>query len=506
MPNKVKVPGGAFYAGDGLEVDKKTRTVSVGEFDSTKNWLENNPTSSAYIENRPGGYYATESQKIWNGTLNFATERTAGGYSVEAGMGYVSTPESKKCDVVFNGTKYENVGIEEGSAYLTLGDSNLVKYPFYLNSVGYAGGGTYYFESWSSVQGEVAIEVYADVASVVKIPQKFLEAPNTLRSDYLSFYGKSIGFYGTDNGLSANIDQDQDAIRFYRDVYMSNNVLHMNKIEISRDGIVLPSSDNQSSRKFRLTVGSDGKIGTDEVLPEKALLFSAPQTFSIRADVVTQNIINGSKWTSGDVEYSKDGVYWSRWNWANTTQTDKITSGYDNRIWVRYTKASSYSKPRVHITIEGENVSCSGNLSDVIPMSFKNNTGLIAAPSISDSGVTRDTMKWQFMGCTNLLTIPKLSGKPLTGAATSSSVWSDTNNNGLYASMFKGCTALKFSAEKTDECPNAYRIPWDDSKTVTLPASHVASEFLDDMFANTSGTVTGTPSFNVTYYTNAKVV
>ena len=30
MANKVKVPGGAFYAGDGLTVDPITRTVSVG--------------------------------------------------------------------------------------------------------------------------------------------------------------------------------------------------------------------------------------------------------------------------------------------------------------------------------------------------------------------------------------------------------------------------------------------------------------------------------------------
>lgn len=29
MSDKVKVPGGAFYAGDGLEVDPITRTVSA---------------------------------------------------------------------------------------------------------------------------------------------------------------------------------------------------------------------------------------------------------------------------------------------------------------------------------------------------------------------------------------------------------------------------------------------------------------------------------------------
>lgn len=30
VSNKMKVPGGAFYAGDGLTVDPVTRTVSAG--------------------------------------------------------------------------------------------------------------------------------------------------------------------------------------------------------------------------------------------------------------------------------------------------------------------------------------------------------------------------------------------------------------------------------------------------------------------------------------------
>lgn len=54
MDNKVKVPGGAFYAGDGLTVDPITRTVSAGSGDvTTPDWNQNDATASDYIKNRP---------------------------------------------------------------------------------------------------------------------------------------------------------------------------------------------------------------------------------------------------------------------------------------------------------------------------------------------------------------------------------------------------------------------------------------------------------------------
>ena len=54
MSNKVKVPGGAFYAGDGLTVDPITRTVNAGGGDvTTPDWNQNDETASDYIKNRP---------------------------------------------------------------------------------------------------------------------------------------------------------------------------------------------------------------------------------------------------------------------------------------------------------------------------------------------------------------------------------------------------------------------------------------------------------------------
>ena len=56
MSNKVKVPGGAFYLGDGLTVDPVTRTVSGGGSGGSSvqsDWNQNDSTAADYIKNRP---------------------------------------------------------------------------------------------------------------------------------------------------------------------------------------------------------------------------------------------------------------------------------------------------------------------------------------------------------------------------------------------------------------------------------------------------------------------
>lgn len=52
MSNKVKVPGGAFYLGDGLTVDQTTRTVSAGGGGVQSDWNQNDSTAADYVKNR----------------------------------------------------------------------------------------------------------------------------------------------------------------------------------------------------------------------------------------------------------------------------------------------------------------------------------------------------------------------------------------------------------------------------------------------------------------------
>ena len=90
-----------------------------------------------------------------------------------------------------------------------------------------------------------------------------------------------------------------------------------------------------------------------------------------------------------------------------------------------------------------------------------------------------------FAGCTSLITIPKLPATQLQSEC--------------YAGMFFNCKSLKFSETQTDECPNPYRIP---SEGIGIAADYATI----DMFRGTSGTFTGTPEINKTYYTNATVI
>ena len=65
--------------------------------------------------------------------------------------------------------------------------------------------------------------------------------------------------------------------------------------------------------------------------------------------------------------------------------------------------------------------------------------------------------------------------------------------NECYRYMFYGCTKIKLSTTASGTYTKAYRIPKSGTGTT-------ASSALNNMFANTGGTFTGTPEINTTYY------
>ena len=60
--------------------------------------------------------------------------------------------------------------------------------------------------------------------------------------------------------------------------------------------------------------------------------------------------------------------------------------------------------------------------------------------------------------------------------------------------MFDGCEKIKISEEETSEYSIPFRIPSSGTGTSSDQTA------LQDMFANTGGTFTGTPLINTTYY------
>ena len=112
-------------------------------------------------------------------------------------------------------------------------------------------------------------------------------------------------------------------------------------------------------------------------------------------------------------------------------------------------------------------------------------TSLTTAPELPATTLVQNCYSEMFVGCTSLTSAPEL---PATMLA-----------DGCYYRMFAGCTKIKLSTTKTGEYQTAYRIPTSGTGTTATNAFY-------DMFLNTGGTFTGTPTINTTYYTSNTVV
>ncbi len=107
---------------------------------------------------------------------------------------------------------------------------------------------------------------------------------------------------------------------------------------------------------------------------------------------------------------------------------------------------------------------------------------LTTAPELPATSLATFCYSAMFNGCGNLTELPAL---PAT-----------TLERGCYGRMFYGCSSIKLSETQTAEYSIPYRVPSGGDGTT-------ASSALDNMFAGTGGTFTGTPEINTTYYVPA---
>ena len=110
---------------------------------------------------------------------------------------------------------------------------------------------------------------------------------------------------------------------------------------------------------------------------------------------------------------------------------------------------------------------------------FRGCTNLTQAPALPATTLASNCYTGMFVFCASLAQVPAL---PATTLAES-----------CYDSMFYGCTKIKLSSTQTEEYTQEYRIP-------TTGTGTTATNALDNMFASTGGTFTGTPVINTTYY------
>lgn len=188
-----------------------------------------------------------------------------------------------------------------------------------------------------------------------------------------------------------------------------------------------------------------------------------------------------------------DGASWQSWNVSTA-----LTFGNGVDLYVRgnntfLAKANTNYTQFVFST--NSPVECSGNIMHlfnyntdrtIFPDSntqsrgvknmFRDCTALVSAPSLPATRMVQAGYQYMFYGCANLATIPAL---PASVLATS-----------CYGNMFDGCSSIKISETMVGEYQNEF----------VFGVSPAQSQ-VSNMFANTGGIFTGTPT-QQTYYTS----
>lgn len=194
----------------------------------------------------------------------------------------------------------------------------------------------------------------------------------------------------------------------------------------------------------------------------------APYKLCFSSDGAFTLSVTSPKW-DGTIEYSIDnGKTWNTWDGSELSGTSS------QPIYLRGTGNTVITNGK-EWTFTGKY--CTGNIETLLDYRTVANG---QHPTMADF-----CYFGMFKGCTSLTTAPEL---PATVLAAS-----------CYAYMFYGCTSLKLSDAQTGEYQYAYRIP-------TLGTGTTANRALSNMFTNTGGTFTGTPTIDITYYTDHEPV
>ena len=116
---------------------------------------------------------------------------------------------------------------------------------------------------------------------------------------------------------------------------------------------------------------------------------------------------------------------------------------------------------------------------------FQGCTSLTTAPALPATTLVYQCYDNMFSGCKNLTTAPELPATTLADYC--------------YNNMFYGCSKIKISTTNVGSYTNVYKVPFAGTGTE-------ATDSLLDMFNDTGGTFTGTPTINTTYYTENTVI
>ena len=208
--------------------------------------------------------------------------------------------------------------------------------------------------------------------------------------------------------------------------------------------------------------------------------------YSANSNTMTLN--GGSIGDTVNLEYSLDGLTWTAWDYKSggiTWTGDLYLRGYDNDTFAHATSVYYYFAFTSAVAIKGNIMRLLEYDEELtaIPRSycfcglFYNCATLTSAPSLPAATLAEACYRQMFYGCTGLTTIPALPATTLM--------------RNCYGQMFSECSNIKMSTTQDSTYANTYTFG-------AIPSSTYAG----NMFYNTGGSFTGTPTVQTLYTSN----
>ena len=209
---------------------------------------------------------------------------------------------------------------------------------------------------------------------------------------------------------------------------------------------------------------------------------------------------------NGTVEYSTDHNTWTVWNGSAVSSVGK-------KLYLRGSGNTTFYTSDGSQFVLSARVACSGNIQTLLEYSnppatipaegcyynmFRNCSSLTQAPELPATTLSNGCYYYMFYGCSSLTQAPELPATSLaincyrsmfsgcSSLTKAPELPATTLTAGCYNYMFNGCTSLKINTSS-------------GTKIFTCP-SDIPINAVDNMFTNTGGTFTGTPTAGNTYY------
>ena len=270
----------------------------------------------------------------------------------------------------------------------------------------------------------------------------------------------------------------------------------------------LANGSHQITVKAKASGYGDSAASNAVSVEKAAAGYTDCLTFTGKTSDFTLKATNGKVW-DGTLEWSTDHN-----TWTTLVSTEEMQS-VDKKLYLRGKNTTFYNSAKykgVQWVLSAE-ADCTGNIQTLLdyeikPTSiskdycyynmFRGCTNLTAAPELPATTLAMSCYAYMFVGCTSLTVAPEL---PATTLA-----------EGCYYNMFVGCKNLTVAPELPATtlamscyynmfvgCKNLKVNDISGNKIFTCPSS-IPTDAVKDMFTNTGGTFTGTPTAGNTYY------